>query len=228
MAEKNGMERNSEENIVINPPRMAVAEIAIRGIAPLVVARFSKKADMMAKMAEGGASKNKKDRKARDYEAEAREAKHISTDGWEGVCASAFRAASIDACRLVGFKMTMARMSIFIEGDGYDRDENTPLVRLYGDEAITYTAHVRNMTGVADVRSRPMYKKWGCVLRVRYDQDQFGAADVANLIARAGIQVGICEGRPKSKKSSGLGYGIFEIVPTDELKQFKEEYGIAA
>ena len=37
-------------------------------------------------------------------------------------------------------------------------------------------------------------------------------ADVVNLIARVGIQVGIGEGRPDSKMSAGLGYGLFELV----------------
>jgi len=33
-----------------------------------------------------------------------------------------------------------------------------------------------------------------------------------NLIARAGEQVGIGEGRPYSKQSNGLGYGIFKVI----------------
>jgi hypothetical protein len=37
-------------------------------------------------------------------------------------------------------------------------------------------------------------------------------ADIANLIARVGLQVGIGEGRPDSKQSAGLGFGLFEIV----------------
>ena len=219
--------KTTEERVSIKAPNMAVLEVAIRGIEPLVVARFSKKAELMAKMAEGGAAKNKKNRTARDYDMEADTAKHISTDGWEGISASAFRAACISACRLVNFKMTMAKMSIFILADGYDCEEQTPLVRLYGDKAVTYTAHTRNATGVVDVRSRPMYRKWGCILRVRYDLDQFTAEDVANLIARAGLQVGVCEGRPDSKNSAGLGFGIFEIVPADSLASFRKEYGVA-
>jgi hypothetical protein len=36
--------------------------------------------------------------------------------------------------------------------------------------------------------------------------------DVVNLISRVGLQVGIGEGRPDSKQSAGLGYGLFEIL----------------
>ena len=222
------MTKTTNTSITIQPPRMAVVDIPIRGIEPLVIARFSKKAELMQKMAEGSAAKNKKDRKARDYDAEANDAKHISLDGWDGICASAFRAACISACRLVGFKMTMAKLSLFIVAEGYDKDESVPLIRIFGDGAITYSSHTRNATGVIDVRSRPMYKKWGCVIKIRYDQDQFTAQDVVNLVARAGLQVGIGEGRPDSRSSAGLGFGIFEVVPTNEVDKFYLEYGIAA
>ena len=36
-------------------------------------------------------------------------------------------------------------------------------------------------------------------------------ADIVNLISRVGMQVGIGEGRPDSKQSAGLGFGLFEI-----------------
>ena len=65
-------------------------------------------------------------------------------------------------------------------------------------------------------------------MRVRYDQDQFTATDIVNLIARAGLQVGLLEGRPDSKNSAGLGFGIFEVVPSEQFEQFREEYGISA
>jgi len=223
--EKN--EVTKEVNAVIKPPSIAVLEVGIRGIEPLVIARFSKKADLMMKMSEGGAAKNKKERKARDYDLEAQDAKHVSLEGWEGIAASAFRAGLISVCRLVNFKMTMAKMAIFIVSDGCDREEQTPLVRIYGPGATTFTAHTRNSTGVVDVRSRPMYSKWGCVLRVRFDQDQFSAQDVLNLIARVGLQNGIGEGRPNSKVSAGLGFGLFSVVDSGDYAAFKKEYGIS-
>ena len=33
-----------------------------------------------------------------------------------------------------------------------------------------------------------------------------------NLIARVGMQVGVGEGRPDSKQSAGLGFGLFDVV----------------
>lgn len=215
-----------EETCVISPPNFGVTDFYIEGIAPLVVERFSKKADLMAKMAEGKSAGSKKNRDARDYEKEAEEARYRSPDGWEGMNAAAFRAAMISACRLVGFKMTLAKLSTFIEADGFDVNEGIPLVRVYG-ESHTYTAHTRNATGVVDVRSRPMYRNWAAKLRVRYDTDQFKMVDVLNLVSRCGLQVGIGAGRPDSKASAGCGFGLFQVVPSNREEEVKKKFSIA-
>lgn len=43
---------------------------------------------------------------------------------------------------------------------------------------------VRNATGVADIRVRPMWREWSADLRIRYDADQFTLNEVTNLLAR--------------------------------------------
>jgi len=214
-----------EETCVISAPKFGTVGFIIEGTAPLVVERFSKKAELMAKMAEGGSAKNKKVRDARDYDKEAEEARYRSVEGWEGMNAAAFRAAMISACRLVGFKMTLAKLSTFVEADGFDKNDGVPLVRVYG-ESHTYTAHTRNATGVVDVRSRPMYRNWAARLSVRYDMDQFKMADVLNLVSRCGMQVGIGAGRPDSKASAGCGFGLFQVVPTEREKEVIKKFGI--
>lgn len=212
-----------EETCIISAPKFGTVTFLIEGSAPLVVERFSKKAELMAKMAEGSSAKNKKERSARDYDKEAEEARYRAAEGWEGMNAAASRAAMISACRLVGFKMTLAKLSTFIEADGFDKLDGVPLVRIYGD-SHTYTAHTRNATGVVDVRSRPMYRNWAAKLNVRYDMDQFKMADVLNLVSRVGMQVGIGAGRPDSKASAGCGFGLFRVVPSDHEKEVLKKY----
>jgi hypothetical protein len=136
---------------------------------------------------------------------------HISTQGWCGVPAGAFRQAMISACRLVGFKMTLAKLSLFVIADGIDKVDGIPLVKFEGTPERVDMA-VRNATGVADIRVRPMWREWTMSLTIRYDGDQFTAQDVTNLLSRVGMQVGIGEGRPDSRESAGLGWGTFEIV----------------
>jgi len=200
-----------EQRLVIKPPRFNTLAIEIEGTAPYMQCRFSAKAIelMKEKMQAGGTARSKKERKARDFDEDYYYAQHISDDGWNGIPAAAFRNACIDACRMAGFKMTHAKMSVFVEADGYDQVEGAPLVQINGKMERTEGAvRVQQTT---DIRVRPMWRKWGTTLRIRYDEDQFTAQDVVNLLARAGKQVGIGEGRPFSKSSNGMGYGLFKI-----------------
>lgn len=107
--------------------------------------------------------------------------------------------------------MTLAKLSIFIEPDGFDRVDGTPLVKIIGTPEM-HVGAVRNATGVCDLRARPMWRNWSVNLRVKYDEDQFSLTDVTNLLARAGIQCGIGEGRPNSRASTGIGFGTFTIA----------------
>lgn len=207
------------EVIAIKAPNFKKMEFTITGTAPLMQARFSAKAGqaMRSKMEAGStAKKGKGNREARDFKADMMGAMHLSTDGWNGHPASAFRNACIDVCRMVGFKMTFAKMAIFIEADGLDEVDGQPLVRLNVGAPEQSELAVRNATGVLDIRSRPMWRKWSIKLRVKYDADQFTANDIGNLLERAGQQVGIGEGRPFSKSSNGMGFGTFTIKDKKE------------
>jgi len=201
------------EVITIKPPKFETLAFRLVGSSPYMQARFSAKAmqAMKAKMEAGQTAKGKKQRDARDFDDDFRQAMHVSTEGWIGIPAAALRNACIDVCRMVGFKMTHAKMSIFVEADGLDSVDGTPLVRLIADAPEKTELAVRNQTGVVDIRVRPMWREWSAIVRVRFDGDQFTASDVANLLSRAGMQVGIGEGRPFSKESNGLGFGLFEL-----------------
>jgi len=201
------------EAITISPPNFQILEFEVKGTAPLVQARFSQKAmaEMREKHIAGSTAKTKKVRKARDFESEFENAQHKSIDGWVGVPAAAFRNACIDVCRMVGFKMTHAKMSVFVLHDGLDQVDGQPLVKLDVEKPEKLEMAVRNATGVADLRLRPMWREWGLKLKVRFDADQFTASDIANLVERAGTQIGIGEGRPYSKMSNGLGFGTFTV-----------------
>ena len=209
------LDKTKSQTVTITAPRIVTAEFKIIGTAPFVQARFSAKSKqaMMSKMEQGSTAKGKKIRDARDFDQDSQDAMHIGTDGKAGVPAGASRNAMISACRLVGFTMTMAKLSIFIDADSFDLVDGVPLVHLHGDwERLDM--HTRNSTGVVDIRVRPMWRKWHINLRVKYDADQFTLTDVSNLLMRAGVQVGIGEGRPNSKSSTGLGFGTFEIEGT--------------
>ena len=204
---------SASKSVAIKPPNFGRAEFVIKGVAPLVIHRFSSKTkqQMKEKMETGKAASSKKNREAKATDDLFNESRYVSREGWDGIHAGAFRNAMISACRLVGFKMTLAKMSIFIEADGWDKAEpQIPLVRIHG-EPVKQEDMARVETGQPYVTVRAAYHDWSCKLRIRWDGDQFTIEDITNLLSRVGLQVGIGEGRPDSKNSAGMGWGLFEI-----------------
>lgn len=211
-AEKTPKASQKAENVTITAPKIHTAEFKIIGTAPYIQLRFSEKAmnAMREKMELGSQAAKKKARDARNFDEDFKQAQHISDEGWAGIPASAFRNAMISACRLVGFKMTIAKMSVFVLPDGFDKVDGVPLIKIDGTPE-QHVMHARNATGVCDLRVRAKFWPWSATVRVQYDADQFSATDAANLMNRVGSQVGIGEGRPDSKMTAGMGWGTFKL-----------------
>lgn len=204
----------AREATAISAPKFSILTVPIRQAqgSPLVINAFSAKARAMMRETQelGSIGKKRKTREPKDFDALFQGARHISRDGWDGATCATFRNAMISACRLVSFKMTLGKLSLFVEADGNSAQDGTPLVRIHG-EPVPFEAPVRNASGVADIRVRPRWDEWSANLRVRFDSEQFAPEDVVNLLVRAGKQCGIGEGRPDSSNSYGQGWGLFEI-----------------
>ena len=201
-------------SVTIKPPNFGRAVFEIRGTAPLVIHRFSHKLkeQMRLKMEIGKAASSKTDRPAKNSDDTFNQARYISKAGWDGFHAATIRNAMISACRLVNFKMTLAKLSVFVEADGWDKAEpQIPLIRIYGDP-VRQDDMARVETGSPYVTIRAAYHDWTAKITIRWDADQFTLEDISSLLSRVGLQVGIGEGRPDSKNSAGMGWGLFEIV----------------
>ena len=202
------------ERLTIAPPNIKTARFAIVGTAPYVQHAFSQKARgiMHATQEAGSTSRGKKVRQPRDFQADYQAAMHKTAEGWYGIPATAFRNAMVSACRMAQFKMTHAKLSVFILADGMDQDGHTPLVRITKGEPQYLETAARNDNGGCDLRARPLWSPgWEATVAVQFDADQFTVKDVANLLMRAGIQVGVGEGRPDSPNSCGMGWGTFRL-----------------
>jgi hypothetical protein len=199
--------------VTIQPPNFQSAVFHIIGTAPLVIHRFSSKikTEMKIKMETGRAAGNKKNREAKLTDDTYEQARYRHREGWDGFNAASIRKAMISACRLVGFKMTLAKMALFVEPDGVDAVETQiPLIRIIG-EPRKQEDMARVETGQPYVTVRAAYDPWEAKVRINYDADQFTIEDVTNLMNRVGMQVGIGEGRPDSKNSAGMGWGTFKV-----------------
>lgn len=215
MTKKPSLDGERRMTVTITPPNFQTAVFKISGLSgvPLVIHRFSKKVadEMLAKQMEGKSASSKKKREPQDINESFIQARYISPQGWDGFHAGSIRNACISACRLVNFKMTLAKLSIFVVQDGWDGTEPTiPLIRLHGKpELLKSIARVE--TGQPYVAIRAKYMPWEANVKIRWDADQFQLKDVTNLLMRVGLQVGICEGRPDSRNSPGQGWGLFEV-----------------
>lgn len=211
------MAEEKKDRVAIPRIKLMRRTFTIRGNAPYVSNKFSGEAReaMRANQAAGAQAKKGAKREPKDFAKCFRESIHWFDDGKPGLPVSCFRAAMISACRLIGFKMTLAKLSIFAVADGFDADPGdcTPLIRFTKGEPEHFEAATRNDTGVADIRVRGRWAPgWEAKVSFDYDGDIFSAADVRNLLERVGLQVGIGAGRPDSKTSCGMGWGTFEVV----------------
>lgn len=215
-----GEKKSARQVVTIKPPNFKYAIFTIRGTeGPLVVHRFSHKVkrEMAEKMKTGKAASSKRNRDPQDLDELFNASRYISPEGWDGFNASAIRASMISVCRLVGFKMSLAKMSIFIERDGVDAKEpQIPLIRIYGDKAKFQDDVGRVQTGEPYITVRAAYHNWYAKPKIKWDADQFTLEDVTNLLVRVGAQNGLCEGRDNSKHSTGMGWGRFTVDRSNE------------
>ncbi len=208
--------KEAQQAVTIPPPNMQVATFMVEGTVPYVQNAFTKKAreKMEAAQREGQRGKKGRRKDPRNFEEEFPQAMHTSIEGWHGIPAAAIRNGMISACRLVNFKMTIAKLSLFVEQDGFDIATGQPLVRiLEGKPEVLGPEPLPNADGSMDLRIRAIWAPgWRARLRIRFDADQFTLRDVANLLNRVGMQIGIGAGRPDSKNSPGQGWGLFRII----------------
>lgn len=208
-----------KQAVVIKAPNFQKAEFALVGDAPLVIHRFSAKTkeQMKQKMEAGKTAGSKKNREAKSTDELYEESRYISEEGWDGFNVASLRAAMISACRLVGFKMTLAKLSLFVVEQGRDAKEpQFGLIKIIG-KPIKQEDMARVETGQPYVTVRAAYLKWSANVTIRWDNDQFTLQDVINLLGRVGLQVGIGEGRPDSKNSAGMGWGLFSVKSSRQL-----------
>jgi hypothetical protein len=209
---------NTDTILSIPAPNFNYIQLKIVGTTIYCQNKFGAKAleQMRDQQTAGSTAQTKRKRASKNFEQLYEDAKHISTEGWCGIPSSAFRNALIDACRTVGVVMTRAKLAVFIEQDGFDKTSGDPLTRITKGEAYALELPVRNQTGVVDIRARPVWDPgWEAIVTMRFDADMISATDLVNLMLRVGLQVGIGEGRPSSKKSNGIGWGLFSVEVVD-------------
>jgi len=200
-------------DVKIPAPDFKYLTYKIRGTSFYISNKFQNRDGFIESYTKPKEKGKKRGGEVRDFDDLWPRAVHWSTEGWAGIPATCFRAAMISACRLVGFKMTLAKLSVFIESDGYDAEDGTPLIKVQKGEFRKLVSVTRNADGSPNVLARGQLDPgWEASITVRIDAGQFSVTDVTNLLMRVGMQVGIGAGRADSKTSCGIGAGFFEVL----------------
>ena len=203
-----------KESAVIAALTWIVVEFDLKGTAPLLQCAFSQKALRIMKdtQAAGDAANRKKgrNRPGRDYEAEFHGAAHRSIEGWNGIPAMAIKSAMISGSGSE-YRQMQAKRCIKVVADGYDSVDGSPLVRIFGEPEPHDSIRRSGPKRIATPRVRAIYRTWTAKVKIKFEKGVYVAADIVNMLMRAGEQIGIGEGRPGSRDSVGMDFGTFSI-----------------
>lgn len=196
--------KEKEVGLQIPPMNLQNAEFRIVGTSPLIVHKFSEKAQKM--ISDKQQLKSKEKRSERDPKKEFEDALYIFPDGSgrTGFPAVGFKASMIRAGKQLGFVMKDLQSWFMVYGT-----DGTDLVEIEGD-VFCRTDMIRVATGGADIRYRPEYKKWEAVLKIKYNASVISSEQLAQLIETAGFGCGVGEWRPEKAKTGN--FGTFELL----------------
>jgi hypothetical protein len=125
------------------------------------------------------------------------------------------------------FKKAMAQAAIDIAGAtkaeiGRLVQVIDPIVHVYGIPYLYMdTVRQAGISRTPDIRTRAMFKTWAVELTIRYVRSNIREQDIANLIANAGILVGVGDGRVEK---GTFANGQWAVVRNDD----KDWLGIVA
>jgi hypothetical protein len=182
-----------------------VAEIPIKGTAPLIVHRWSEKARSMMLDAQQG---RKNPKQPKDPVADYESSMYRFTDDGHGFPVMAFKSATVKGGgRIFGksVKMTELRQVFVFLADGIGTD-GTQLIRIEGTPSMREDM-VRVGMGTADIRYRAEYRDWSALIRVEFVPSVIDLESVVALVDAGGTN-GVGEWRPEKNGS----YGTYEVI----------------
>jgi hypothetical protein len=203
--------KNETDNILnIAPLETGVAKFCLLGTTPMIQNRLAEKARMELLFPRGGrlSSSDKLANMKHDPVYEFRSAAYAPKDKAYAtrliIPARAFsKALAESALDTPGAKKTqITRLTWILAEHGVN-------VPVYGIPYL-FMAPVRmaDMKKTPDIRTRAILPEWCCFLSVRYLVPQLTVQTIGNLLARAGLLIGIGDDRHEKGGNSGM----FELV----------------
>lgn len=188
-----------------------VVEFCILGTSPLIMHRMAQKArgELLLPKGRKDAATRAATLKHNPVE-EYRDAAHSFSDRDAGetrlfVPAPAFKGAiAAAALDMPGARKTEIGRLTWVEGYS---------VSVWGrPELLMSVVRQADINHTPDIRTRPILPEWACRLRVRFVKPRMTQTAVANLLAAAGVIIGVGDFRQEKGKGS---FGQFELVSAD-------------
>lgn len=202
---------SSEEISEILKVTTGTFECCIVGTSPLILNRMSEKAKHELLLPRG--RKNAVERATTlkhlpidEYRASAYTLKDDSQPTFLAMLSTSFKGALRSAALdMPGAKKAQIGRLTYIAGD---------YVGIYGVPKL-FMSIVRSadMNKTPDVRTRAIVPHWACRVSVTFVQPLIRAQAVANLLAAAGITIGVGDGRPEK---GAMSYGQFRIADKND------------
>jgi hypothetical protein len=197
------------ETLTIPPIKQHELTLRIIGTTPLLQNRMSNKVKNL--LLAGGRKKTA---------AQRIEMKHHPLDEFRNACET----VSGDYETAIGLKVTAvkgAMCSAALETAGVTKTSAQRLLFMPGDYFSLYgTPQLRmdvvrsaDINKTPDIRSWPVFPKWGAEVRVKYITPQLNGTAVTTLLCNAGIVIGIGDGRQEKGK---LSFGCFRVIGGNE------------
>lgn len=204
--------------VQINKINAEMLRVPIVGTAPLIVHNFSEKSRRQMLDSQQG---KKKVKEARDPRAEYESAFYrIAPDEGGndrfGFPVTAFKAATTGAARFYDKSVTMTALRQFIFMRGVlTKADSQMLVEIFGDpEMREDVVRLGGPGRSADLRYRPMFPEWSCVLEVHYVKSAIDRNSVLSLIDAGGMGIGVGEWRPEKRGE----FGTYAVDTTKEIE----------
>jgi len=193
-------------------------QVPIIGTAPLIVHNFSEKSRRQRLEAQQGKKKVKQVRASR-AEYEAAFYRIGADDGGSdryGFPVTAFKAATTGAARFYDKSITMTalRQFMFMRG-ALTKADPQMLVEIHGDpEMREDVVRLGGPSRSADLRYRPMFPEWSCVLQVTYVKSSIDRNSILSLIDAGGMGIGVGEWRPEKRGE----FGTYQIDQSKNIE----------
>ncbi len=200
---------NDAPTINIDKIAAETIRVPILGTTPLILHRFSEKAKrQMLDNMQG----RKSPKQAKDPEAEYQAAFYRLKDDSYGMPSIAFKAATVGGARFyAGVTMTSLKQFCYFRGEiGKD---GQVLTRIEGEPRMREDV-VRVGRGGADLRYRPEFEKWSCVLDITFVTSVLTRGSVLSLVDAGGMGVGVGEWRPECDGD----FGTYRVDPDREVE----------